>query len=246
MAEVTLVARVKAMATPTGHSSGSRRLAKPLQAEGYAVGRYNARRLMPPAGVSVRRRQRCPVTTDSRHGDAVAPHLWARQFAVAPPDTVGVGDITSVWTAAGGEYLAVLLDVPARTVVGWARQSRIEAALVPAALRMALGRRRPSAGLIHHADRGSQYACHADQTLLAEHGIRCRMSRKGECLDNAVAERFFGSVKGERTALRHDATRQEARDEVLEYIEMFYNSKRLHSYLGYVSPNDFERLGRVA
>jgi len=117
-AEVTLVARVKAIATQTGHSYGSRRMAKQLQAEGYAVGRYKARRLMQQAGVSVRRRKRCPVTTDSRHGYGVAPNLLARQFDVAQPDTVWVGDITSVWTAEGGEYLAVLLDVHARTVVG--------------------------------------------------------------------------------------------------------------------------------
>jgi transposase InsO family protein len=152
----TLGARVKAMATQTGHRAGSRRMAKPLQAEGDAVGRDNARRLRPQAGVSVRRRHRGPVTTASRHGDAVAPHLLARQFAVAPPETVWVGDSTDVWTAEGGASLAVVLDWPSRKVVGWARQSRIAAALVPAALRMALGRRRPAAGLIHHADRGRQ------------------------------------------------------------------------------------------
>jgi putative transposase len=157
-----------------------------------------------------------------------------------------VGDITYVWTAAGWESLAVLLDLPSRQVGGWAMQSRRDAAWVPAALGRALGRRRPSAGLLHHADRGSQYACHAYQNLRAEQGICCRMSRQGECLDHAVAERCFGSVKGERPALRHYATRQEARDDVIEDIEMFDNSKRLHSYLGYVSPNDFERLGRVA
>lgn len=156
VAEVTLVARVQAMATQTGHSYGSRRMAKPLQAEGYAVGRYKARRLMPQAGVSVRRRTRGPVTTDSRHGDAVAPNLLARPCDVAPPDTVWGGEITDVWTAEGWESLAVLLDVPSRQVVGWAMQRRIDAALVQEALRLALGRRRPSAGLIHHADRGSQ------------------------------------------------------------------------------------------
>jgi transposase InsO family protein len=152
----TLVARVKARATQTGHRDGSRRMAKPLQAEGDAVGRDNARRLRPPAGVSVRRRQRCPVTTASRHGDAVAPHLLARQFAVAPPETVWVGDSTDVWTAEGWASLAVVLDGPSRTVVGWARQSRIDAALVQEALRMALGRRRPAAGLIHQSARGRQ------------------------------------------------------------------------------------------
>jgi len=244
--EVVLLARVKAIHAETGHRYGSRRMATPLQAEGDAVGRDNARRLMPQAVGAVRRRKRGPVTTDRRHGDAVAPNLWARQFDVAQPNTVWVGDITYVWTAEGGESLAVLLDLHSRKVVGWAMQSRMDAALVQAAVGMALGRRRPSAGLIHHADRGSQYACHAYQTLLAENGICCSMSRTGECLDNAVAERFFGSVNGERTALRHDATRQEARNDVIEYIEMFYNSKRLHSYVGYVSPRDFERLAGVA
>jgi putative transposase len=160
---------------------------------------------------------------------------------------VWVGDITDVWTAEGWESLAVLLDLHARKVVGWSMQSRRDAAWVQAAVRMALGRQRPSAGLIHHGDRRNQYACHASQDLLAENGIHCRMSCKGECLDNAVAERSFGSVKGERTALRNYATRQEARDDVIDDIEMFYNSKRLHSYMGYVSPpvgyvspNDFQ------
>jgi putative transposase len=243
--EVALLARVKAIHAETGHRYGSRRMAKPLQAEGDAVGRDNAQRLMHQAGVAGRRRKRGPVTTDRRPGDAVAPNLLARQCDIAPPDPVWVGDSTDVWTAAGWAYLAVWLDLPSRTVVGWAMQSRMDAAVVQAALGMALGRRRPAAGLIQQSERGSQEACQADQTLLAEHGICCRMSRKGECFDNAVAERFFGRVKGERTALRHDARRQEARDDVIESIEMFYHSKRLHSYVGYVSPNDFERLGVV-
>jgi putative transposase len=133
-----------------------------------------------------------------------------------------------------------------RNVVGWAMSSRIDAELVQEAWRMALGRRRPSAGLMHHSDRGSQYAWGTYPALLAENGIRCRMSRQGDCLDHAVAERFFGSLKGERTSLRHYTTRQEARDDVIDYIEMFYNSRRKHSYLGYVSPNEFEKLAVVA
>jgi len=155
VAAVTLVARVKAMAAQTGHRDGSRRIAKPLQAEGDAVGRWKARRLMPEAGISGRRRKRGPVTMDSRHGDAVAPNLLARPFDVAQPDTVWLGDMTYVWTAEGWEYLVGLLDLYSRTVVGWAMQSRLDAALVQAALRMALGRRRPAAGLMHHADGGS-------------------------------------------------------------------------------------------
>jgi transposase InsO family protein len=246
VAEGALVARVKAIAAQTHHSYGSRRMAKQLQYEGYAVGRYKARRLMHEASLCVQQRHRHPRTTDSRHGYTVAPNLLARQFETAQPNTVWVGDIIYVWTAEGWEYLAVLLDLYSRKVVGWAMQSRMDASLVQEALQMALGRRRPAAGLLHHSDRGSQYACAAYQHLLEEHGLRCGRSRKGECLDNAVAERFFGSVKGERTAHRHYATRQAARDDVIEYIEMFYNSTRLHSYLGYVSPNNFERLAKVA
>ena len=241
-----LLARVRAIHTETRQSYGSRRMAKQLQADGFPVGRYKARRLMQEAGGAVRHRKRGPVTTDSRHSYAVAPNLLARQFDVEQSDTVWAGDITYLWTAEGWLYLAAVLDLHSRKVVGWAMSSRIDAALVQEALRMALGRRGPAPGLMHHSDRGSQYACGAYQELLAAHGIRCRMNRKGECLDNAVVERFFGSLKGERTALGHYATPQEARDDVIDDIEMFYNSTRLHSSLGYVSPNDFERVATVA
>ena len=245
--EVALVARVKAIAAETRSSYGSRRMAKQLQDDGFAVGRYKARRLMQQAAVTVRRpKPHHPVTTDSRHGYAVAPNLLARQFTVGQPNQVWVGDITYVWTAEGWLYVAVLLDLYARKVVGWAMSSHVDAALVQEALRMALGRRRPSAGLMHHADRGSQYAGQAYQCLLEAHDLHCSMSRKGDCLDNAVAERFFGSLKRERTAHCHYATRQEARDDVIDYIEMFYNSRRKHSYLGYVSPNEYEALAKVA
>jgi putative transposase len=245
--EVALVARVQAIAAETRHSYGSRRMAKQLQDDGFAVGRYKARRLMRQAKVTVERpKQRGPVTTDSRHSYAVAPNVLARQFDVEQPDQVWVGDITYIWTTEGWLYLAVLLDLYSRKVVGWALSHRVDTALVQDALRMALGRRQPAVGLIHHSDRGSQYACGAYQALLAEHGIRCSMSRKGDCLDNAVAERFFGSLKGECTSLHHGARRQEARDAVIAYIEMFYNSMRLHSYLGYLSPNAFENFTNAA
>jgi transposase InsO family protein len=245
--EVELVARVKAIAAKTGQSDGSRRMAKQLQAEGCAVGRCKARRLMQEAGVAVcRPTHRRPLTTNSRHGYGIAPNLLARQFDVEKPDQAWVGDITYLWTAEGWLYLAVLLDLYSRKVVGWAMSAHIDAALVQTAVQMAVGRRQPAPGLLHHTDRGSQYACQAYQGLLAAQGIRCSMSRKGECLDNAVAERFFGSLKGERTAHRAYATRQDARADVIEYIEMFYNSTRLHSYLGYRSPNDYEALLKVA
>jgi putative transposase len=241
--EVALLARVKAIHAETRQSYGSRRMAKQLQDDGWVVGRYKARRLMQQAGITVRRRtRRGPVTTDSQHGYAVSPNLLARQFAVEKPDQVWAGDITYVWTAEGWLYVAILLDLYARKVVGWAMSSHIDSALVQQALQMALGRRRPVTGLLHHSDRGSQYACHAYQRLLTRYGIRGSMSRKGECLDNAVTERFFGSLKRERTDQCHYATRQEAKADVVDYIEMFYNSTRKHSYLGYISPNEYESL----
>ena len=245
--ERALVARVKAMADDTRNRYGSRRRAQQLQAEGCTVGRAKARRLMHQAGVVVQRpKRRGPVTTDRRHGYAVAPNLLARQFDVAQPDQGWVGDISYVWTAAGLLYVSTLLDLYSRKVVGWAMRSRCDTSLVQDTLQMALGRRHPTAGLLHHSDRGSQYASEAYHDLLGAHGIVCSMSGKGECLDNAVAERFCGSLKREGTAQRSYATRQEARDDIIAYIEMFYNSRRQHSYLGYVSPNAYEKLARVA
>ncbi len=241
--EMALLARVKAIHRETGSSYGSRRMAKQLQAEGFTVGRYRARSLMRQAGISVpRRTTRQPQTTDSRHGYGVAPNELARQFDVDAPNVAWVGDITYLWTAEGWLYLAVLLDLYSRKVVGWAMSQHIDTALVSQALRMAVGRRQPARGLLHHTDRGSQYASHAYRDQLRQHGIECSMSAQGECLDNAVAERFFGSLKRERTSHRYYETRQEARADVVEYIEMFYNSRRLHSYLGYLSPNEYENL----
>ncbi len=176
----------------------------------------------------------------------MAPTLLARQVEVEQPHHVGVGDMTYVWTAEGWLDVAVLLDWYARKVVGWAMSAPIDSALVQEALRMALGRRNPTTGLLHHADRGSQDAGHDSQHLLATDGIRCRMRRKSACLDHAVAERFLGSLKRERTDLRPYVTRQAASADVVDDIEMFYHSKRLHSYVGYVSPNAYEVLANVA
>jgi putative transposase len=168
--EVALFAQVKAIAAATRSRYGSRRMAKALQAKGFAVGRAKARRLMNEAGVQVRRaKRRAPVTTDSRHGDEVAPNLLARHFDVDAPDLAWVGDITYGWTAEGWLDVSTLLDLYSRKVVGWAMSSRINTQLVKDALEMALGRRRPDAGLIHHSDRGSQYASHAYRDLLTDY-----------------------------------------------------------------------------
>jgi putative transposase len=157
----------------------------------------------------------------------VTPNLLARNFAVTAPDVAWCGDITDIWTQEGWLYTSVLLDLYSRKVVGWAMRDHVDTPLVRDALKMALGRRQPERGLIHQSDRGAQYACHAYRELLTEHGIACSMSGKGDCLDKAVAERFFGSLKRERTSKRYYLTRQAARDDIIDYIEMFYNVSRV-------------------
>mgnify|MGYP006295879699 CR=1 FL=1 len=241
-----LVDRVKAIHATTRGSYGTRRMAQELRAEGHAVGRYRARSLMRKAGVEVRRKRRFRATTDSRHSYPVASNRLERQFMVQRPDAAWVSDITYLWTAEGWLYLAVVIDLYSRRVVGWSLASHMRAELAMDALTMALWRRRPVPGLLHHSDRGSQYACHRYQDLLRDHGLVCSMSRKGDCWDNAVAERFFGSLKRECTDQRLYATREEARRDVVDYIEMFYNSRRRHSYLGYESPAAFEALPKAA
>jgi putative transposase len=245
--EIDVLARIKAISEKTHHSSGSRRMTRQLQDEGHEVGRFTGRRFMQQAGVSVEgRRRRGPKTTESRHGYGVAPNLLERHCDVMAPNVAWGGDITFIWTEEGGWYTSVLVDLYARKVVGWAMSDHVDTPLVTDALEMALGRRQPNAGLIHHSDRGSQYASHAYRSLLAEYGIECSMRGKGDCLDNAVAERFFGSLKREPTSKRYYRTRQEARDEVIDDIAMFYNSWRKHSYLGSVSPNAYEKIARAA
>ena len=181
-AESDLLERLTAIAEQTRHRYGSRRLAKQRPEAGDEGGRVTGRRVMKQAGVSVAGRcRRRPQTTDSRHGYAVAPNLLERHFDVEAPNVAWCGDITYIWTAEGWLYTSVLLDLYSRKVVGWAMSDHVDTQLVREALEMAWGRRRPGAGLIHHSDRGSQYASHAYRSILAEHGIACSMSGKGEC-----------------------------------------------------------------
>ena len=237
-----LLADVKAAFEASGGSYGSRRMARALGDLGYAVGRFQARSLMRRLGLKVLPAKRFKVTTDSKHNLPVAPNVLAREFDVLAPDTVWAGDISYLWTRAGWLYLAVIIDLYSRKVVGWAMDRSMATELVSNALTMAVWRRRPKPGLLHHSDRGSQYASHEYQGLLRQYGMICSMSRKGDCWDNAVVERFFRSLKTERTNHCSYETRDEAKQDVIDYIEMFYNSHRLHSYLGYMSPNDFEAL----
>ena len=235
-----LLVEVKALAAESNDSYGSRSMAKNLQAKAYSVGRHAARTLMREAGVVCKQRRRYRVTTQSNHRLPVAKNILDRQFTVVKPNKAWVTDITYVWTLEGWLYVSAVLDLFSRRVVGWAMASHMRESLVHDALQMALGRRRPGPGLLHHSDRGIQYASHHYQEALRAEGITISMSRKGNCWDNAVMERFWGSLKSERTDGKVYKTREEAKADVIHYIEMFYNSKRLHSTLGYLSPMQFE------
>jgi len=221
---------------------GSRRIKEELCAKGHHVGRHKAARLMKEADVSVRSRKKFKLTTDSGHNLPVFDNVLNREFYRERPDQAYVGDITYIWTQEGWLYLAVVIDLFSRKVVGWSMSSRMKKQLVCDALNMAIMGRTPSPGLICHTDRGSQYASKQYRKLLTKNGIVGSMSRKGNCWDNSVAESFFGSLKQENVQWQNYQTRHEAQQDVLEYITMNYNERRLHSYLGYVSPNNFERL----
>lgn len=231
---------VKEIAEASDCSYGTRRMKRALQALGFRVSRSKARKLMREAKVTVRCRKKYKVTTNSKHKQPVFDNVLQRNFATERPDQAYVQDITYIWTQEGWLYLAVVIDLFSRRVVGWSMGSRMKAQLVTDALRMAIWQRKPGAGLIVHSDRGSQYASKAYRRLLKAHGLIGSMSRKGDCWDNAAAESFFASLKKERVQWRHYQTRLEAQQDVLDYMTMFYNSQRLHSYLGYQSPNKFE------
>jgi putative transposase len=196
--------------------------------------------------VSYRRRKKFKRTTDSKHNFPVAKNLLKRDFTANCPNTVWCADISYLWTLEGWLYLAVVMDLYSRKIVGWALSSSLKTPLVKEALNMAYWQRKPLNGLIHHSDRGSQYASYDYQDLLNTYGMECSMSRKGDCWDNAVVESFFRSLKTERTDDVVYRSRDEARQDVIDYIEMFYNSNRLHSYLGYKTPNEFERNSELA
>jgi len=232
---------VKDIAKRSGYSYGSRRMKRGLNTLGYPVSRNKVRQLMREADVKAWQRRRFKVTTNSNHKHPLFDHLLKREFDVPEPDQVYASDVTYIWTQEGWLYLAVVIDLFSRKVVGWSMSSRMKAQLVCDALRMAIWRRRPEPGLIHHSDRGSQYASKAFRRLLKAHGIKGSMSRKGDCWDNAVVESFFGSLKQERVQWQQYPTRYAAQQDILEYITMFYNSHRLHSYLGSMSPRDYEQ-----
>jgi putative transposase len=225
---------------------GSPRVHAELHQRGQRIGRKRVARLMRAAGLRARERRRFRCTTDSRHAMAIKGNLLARRFAMSAPNRGWVADITYLWTLEGWLYLAVVLDLFSRRVVGWSLSERLERRLALDALGMALKGRPPSRAMLHHSDRGSQYASQEYQQLLAEHGILSSMSRVGNCWDNAVAESFFATLKIELVYQTQWRTRQEARSALFEYLELFYNRQRRHSTLGYLSPNEFEQRHHVS
>ena len=225
---------------------GSPRITHELRAQGHRVGENRVAGLMRTAQIRAKSAGKWRATTQSAHRWPVAENTLDRQFTVAQPNRVWAGDLTYVWTAQGWLYLAVVIDLYSRAVIGWAMGERLTADLATQALTMALWRRKPRRGLLHHSDRGIQYAAGDYQRLLTTHGIDCSMSRKGNCWDNAVVESFFHTLKVELVHHRRYLTRDEARQDIFEWIEVFYNRRRRHSTLGYRSPAEFEAVTQAA
>lgn len=236
----SLLGKIASSFESSRRSYGSPRVCADLRAAGIHVGRHRVARLMRGAGIVARKRKRFVATTQSNHSYAVAKNVLDRQFDVKEPDRVWAADITYLATAEGWLYLAVVIDLCTRAIVGWAMSVHLDASLACAALRMALERRRPAPGLLHHSDQGIQYASDDYQATLVMNGIIQSMSRRGNCWDNAPTESFFGTLKIELVRGVIYPTRAIARTEVFEYIETFYNRTRRHSALGYLSPVDFE------
>jgi putative transposase len=233
--------RLRSVFEASGRSYGSRRLCHALNGQGIRIGRYRVRSLMRAGQLKPVWKRKFIHTTDSKHALPVFDNVLNRQFTPAAANQAWVADITYIRTRSGWLYLAAVLDLYSRKIVGWAMAPNMPAELVCSALQMALCQRQPPPGLIVHSDRGSQYASQNYRELLDRYGLQGSMSRKGNCWDNAVMERFFLNLKMERVWLRDYANQQEAIGDVTDYIVTFYNSQRLHSKLGYLSPNVFER-----
>jgi transposase InsO family protein len=238
--DARLKVEIAASHTASRRTYGSPRILRDLREEGHGVSRKRVARLMRELGLEGRRKRRFRATTDSTHRFPVAPNVLMRDFNVEAPNTAWVTDITYLATLEGWLYLAVILDLFSRKVVGYAMSERIDRALVLEALGQALASRPGAHDLVHHSDRGSQYASHDYREALDQAGLMCSMSRRGNCWDNAVAESFFGTLKMELLYELPLQTRGATRSAVADYIEVFYNVRRRHSSLGYRSPVEFE------
>lgn len=236
-----LGAKVRASFVASDRTYGARRVWHDLLAEGVSCGQHRIERLMRQQGLRARpRRRRRPLDLGKRQAGAIAPNVLDRAFEAPAPNRKWIADFTYIWTAEGWLYVAAVVDLFSRRVVGWSMNAAMTAQLVTDALVMAIWRRGKPDALLHHSDRGSQYTSEQFQRLMADHGVTCSMSRSGNVWDNAAMESFFSSLKTERTARKTYRTRTEAKADVFDYIERFYNIKRRHSTIGYISPMDFE------
>ena len=236
---------LKAAFAASGGAYGSRRLRSAVALRGIVMGRYRVRSLMRQYGLRSVWKRKFIHTTDSRHALPIWPNVLDRQFNPMRSNQAWVADITYIRTRSGWLYLAVVLDLFARKVVGWAMAPHMQSTLVCQALQLAIAQRQPAPGLIVHSDRGSQYASDSHRALLAKHGLVGSMSRKGNCYDNSVMERFFLNLKMERVWQRDYANHAEAMSDIADYIVGFYNSVRLHSTLGNLPPNAFEQKSAI-
>jgi transposase InsO family protein len=225
---------------------GSPRIHAELKAQDIKCGRKRIARLMREQNISARRKRRQAKKTDSNHSSPIAPNLLERDFGASAPNKKWMTDMTYIATSEGWLYLAGVIDAYSRRLIGWAMGQEHDAELVKQALQMALVMRQPGAGLVHHSDRGSEYASKSYQEMLHQHNIQISMSRKGDCYDNAMIESFWGTLKEECFSLEIFHTRKEAKTAIFEYIEVFYNRKRKHSSLDYLSPVDYEKQGVIA
>ena len=242
-----LSAEVRASFLASDRTYGARRVWRDLLAQGASCGLHRIERLMRRQALRARpRRRRLPPDLGERQAAAVAANVLDRSFDASAPNRKWIADFTYIWTAEGWLYVAAVIDLFSRRVVGWSMSASMTAQLVTDALIMAIWRRGKPDALLHHSDQGSQYASEQFQRLLADHGVTCSMSRAGNVWDNAAMESFFSSLKIERTARKTYRTRDEAKADVFDYIERFYNPKRRHSTLGYLSPMEFEMQARLA
>lgn len=241
-----LLKHIIAVHVASQENYGAHKTWRALRAAGQPCGRHRVARLRREHGIEAKRMRRFRAAYAARNMAPAAPNRLEQDFTVVRADQVWVGDITFIPTRRGWLYLAVVIDLYSRRVVGWAMSERINQALVARALTMALHQRRPAPGLIHHTDQGAQYRATAYQRLLGAHHIMASMSRKGNCYDNACAESFFSTLKNELIHHRDFRDRDEARTAVFEFIELFYNRRRTHQALDYRSPVDFEELAGVA
>lgn len=246
IADAQLLVEIRAAMKRGRGAYGSPRVHLDLRARGIRVSRKRVERLMRENGLEARQKRRFVHTTDSRHDDPIAPNVLARDFDVAAANKIWVGDVTYIPTSQGWLYLAVLLDLFSRRIVGWATSVTNDTDLALAALERALRTRQPARGLVHHTDRGSPYASGDYRAALERHGIIASMSRTGDCWDNAVAESFFATLRAELVDDERYPTRRAAEISIGDYIDGFYNIERLHSHLDYVSPIEFELKERVA